>query len=174
MLVQRLPVPPNRVQRDLANRRMSSHVFPPSRQVLTNSDLLYCIFTSIPLTPALCDRCVARCATVCRAFYEPAIRVLWRSLFTMMPLWHILAPEDCRMSRDALASGEEGLEYLNRVGCVFSFATIGALTSIIRLYPRGGMTILPGGSASCGMRLTFAKYSTWPSIRPRCSTPIAF
>ncbi|RDX44945.1 hypothetical protein OH76DRAFT_1408559 [Lentinus brumalis] len=37
---------------------------------------------------------LARCARVCQAFSEPALRVLWRELASVLPIWHLLSPPD--------------------------------------------------------------------------------
>ncbi|RPD76946.1 hypothetical protein L226DRAFT_355213 [Lentinus tigrinus ALCF2SS1-7] len=37
---------------------------------------------------------LARCARVCRAFSGPALRALWHVLFSIRPVWHLLAPSD--------------------------------------------------------------------------------
>ncbi|KAI1790842.1 hypothetical protein LXA43DRAFT_1144255 [Ganoderma leucocontextum] len=83
------------------------------RQVLTNSDLLDCIFKFVPLLWESEHRDLAQCAVVCRAFHEPVIRILWRTVGTLFPLWHLLAPLDVPFP--FFASGGSRLEYLQTV-----------------------------------------------------------
>ncbi len=37
---------------------------------------------------------LARCARVCQAFSDPALRALWRELASVLPIWHLLSPAD--------------------------------------------------------------------------------
>lgn len=86
-----------------------------SAQVLTNTDLLHHIFMLIPLSPdSGRDSYLARCAVVCRTFHEPAIRVLWRNLNSLLLVWHLLAPLDIPYP---FSSGGDGdaLSYLLKV-----------------------------------------------------------
>ena len=64
---------------------MASHrsLLPASSHVLSNGDLLYGILTFLSLDFDRQDRHVAKCASVCRAFHEPAVRVLWRHMSTL-------------------------------------------------------------------------------------------
>ncbi|PIL23586.1 hypothetical protein GSI_14899 [Ganoderma sinense ZZ0214-1] len=71
-----------------------------SVRVLTNADLLHGIFTFVPRASEKRDSHLARCATVCRAFHEPTIRVLWRDLDSLLPLWHLLAPPNTLFPSD--------------------------------------------------------------------------
>ncbi|KAM5533480.1 hypothetical protein V8D89_012817 [Ganoderma adspersum] len=48
-----------------------------SARVLTNPDLLHCIFMLVPLTSTNRDGYLARCAVVCRTFHKPTIRLFW-------------------------------------------------------------------------------------------------
>ncbi|KAI1795450.1 hypothetical protein LXA43DRAFT_914184 [Ganoderma leucocontextum] len=92
---------------------------PASAQVLTNTDLLHCIFVFVPLPPdsRLRDSYLAQCAVVRRAFHEPAIRVLWRNLDSLLPLWHLLAPPNTPFpsSRDRIEGGRGVLSYLQKI-----------------------------------------------------------
>ncbi|KAM5538848.1 hypothetical protein V8D89_007570 [Ganoderma adspersum] len=70
--------------------------------VLTNSDLLYCVFTFVfaPLPGSLSEwdnprGHLAQSATVCRGFHEPVIRLLCK-LPSFFPLWHLLAPPNAK------------------------------------------------------------------------------
>lgn len=57
-------------------------------------DILAMIFETLqPMEDQLPDRatCV-NCALVCRWFYEPAGRALWKELQDLSPLWRILRP----------------------------------------------------------------------------------
>ena len=63
-----------------------------SIQVLTNADLLYIIFTFVPLSSNNRDNDLAQCVHVSHTFHESAIRVLWRNLDSLLPLWHLFAP----------------------------------------------------------------------------------
>ena len=86
-----------------------SHFRPASTAVLTNSDLLDCIFVFVlpPMPQPVATAGVqlrqhghfAQCATICRAFHEPVIRLLWRDLDTLIPLWQLFAPPDTRCVR---------------------------------------------------------------------------
>ena len=77
---------------------------PARTLVLTNSDLLHCIFTFVP--EPLSDNPSSRnyvyphylapCTTVCRAFYLPAVQHLWRTLPSLFPLWYLLAPPNTK------------------------------------------------------------------------------
>ncbi len=79
---------------------------------LTNSDILSVIFEhfdsndprgvndSIP--PAW-----ARAARVCVAFHEPAIRLLWRSLDSVVPLLNLLPSSFTRVREVATGEGEK-------------------------------------------------------------------
>ena len=69
---------------------------PASGQVLANGDLLYDIFTFLPLNLVYDHGHVARCTTVCRAFHEPAVRVLWRHMPALFHLCQLLVPESLR------------------------------------------------------------------------------
>ncbi len=44
---------------------------------------------------------LARCARVCRAFSGPALRVLWRKLTSILPVWHLLSPAGLSYPRKA-------------------------------------------------------------------------
>ncbi|TBU38444.1 hypothetical protein BD309DRAFT_930689 [Dichomitus squalens] len=78
---------------------MSDVALSPSARVLTDPHLLYATFTFVPLDTDFQDRHLAPCATVCRAFHQPVVRVLWRSLYSMLPLWHLLAPHEIKVPR---------------------------------------------------------------------------
>ena len=84
------------------------HSIRASIQVLTNGDLLHCIINFVPLEWDL-----AQCAVACRAFYEPTIRVLWRTLGTLFPLWQLLAPQDVPFPY--FSKDDSRLEYLEKV-----------------------------------------------------------
>ncbi|PIL26125.1 hypothetical protein GSI_11880 [Ganoderma sinense ZZ0214-1] len=84
-----------------------------STQVLTSSDLLHYIINFIPLQWESEHGDLVRCAVVCRAFYDPAIRILWRTLGTLFPLWHLLAPRDAPFP--FAAWNDSRLLYLRRV-----------------------------------------------------------
>ena len=43
-------------------------------------------------TSGLSDDDLLRCALVCRAFCEPALRALWADMSLPTPLWQLLAP----------------------------------------------------------------------------------
>ena len=94
----------------------------PSTQVLTNPDLLYGIFTFVPLASENRDSYMARCAIICRIFHEPAIRVLWRNLDALTLLWHLLAPSSTPFPSDG-AVDDELLNYLQTVS-VLIFRTL--------------------------------------------------
>ncbi|KAM5538773.1 hypothetical protein V8D89_007495 [Ganoderma adspersum] len=89
--------------------------------VLSNSDLLHCIFTFVPapLPQNLSKRDnfghLARCTIVCRAFYEPAIRLLWRKLPTLFPLWHLLAPPNAECPPYSFRGDNKRSDYLHQV-----------------------------------------------------------
>ncbi len=96
---------------------------PASAQVLTNTDLLHGIFTFVPLASTNRDSYLARCATVCHTFHEPAIRVLWRNLRSLLPLWHLLAPSDTPFDADYFSPTRyEVLKYLQKVSRFISHA----------------------------------------------------
>ncbi|TFK95012.1 hypothetical protein K466DRAFT_593108 [Polyporus arcularius HHB13444] len=40
----------------------------------------------------LAQRDLAACARACRAFREPALRILWSQIDSLLPLWHLLSP----------------------------------------------------------------------------------
>ncbi|KAI0718939.1 hypothetical protein C8T65DRAFT_68928 [Cerioporus squamosus] len=42
--------------------------------------------------PTLTQRDLTACAQACRAFREPALRILWSQIDSLLPLWHLLAP----------------------------------------------------------------------------------
>ncbi len=115
--------------RIMTNTRASARTL-----VLTNSDLLYCIFTFVPepLYPGLLTReysYLAPCTTVCRRFHEPATRLLWRKLGSLLPLWQLLAPLDAKKSTRTDYSGrlddpDELLDYLNKVSTATAFTLI--------------------------------------------------
>ena len=89
---------------------------PSSSLVLANLDLLYAVFTFVPPASNSRDSYLARCATVCRTFHEPAIRVLWRNLSSLLPLWNLLAPSDAPFSADYFSTTKyDVLEYLQKV-----------------------------------------------------------
>ena len=69
-------------------------LLPASGKVLANGDLLYGIFTFLSLDFNRQDRHVAKCTYVCRVFHEPAVRVLWRHMSTLFPLWQLLVPQN--------------------------------------------------------------------------------
>ncbi len=90
-----------------------------SARVLTNADLLHGIFTFVPLASENRDSYLARCATVCRTFHEPAIRVLWRNMDALLPLWHLFAPSNTPFPSDGGAE-DELLRYLQTVSAFVS------------------------------------------------------
>ena len=72
--------------------------FQPSARtsVLTNSYLLHFVFLYL-WSDSYPERFkFARCATVCRQFHESVIRILWKKLEGLFPLWHLLAPPDTK------------------------------------------------------------------------------
>ncbi|KAM5536108.1 hypothetical protein V8D89_010207, partial [Ganoderma adspersum] len=85
-----------------------------SVRVLTNADLLHGIFTFVPWASGTRDSYLAQCAAVCHTFHEPAIRVLWRDLGTLLPLWHLLAPQNTPLPSDRAAE-DELLHYLETI-----------------------------------------------------------
>ena len=96
---------------------VQDHDDPASIQVLTNADLLHCIFTFVPLLPkSHLDSYMARCAIVYRAFYEPAIRILWRDLnIGLLPLWHLLSPPNTPFPSPNGGNNEPLLNYFQVV-----------------------------------------------------------
>ncbi|KAI1787331.1 hypothetical protein LXA43DRAFT_714290 [Ganoderma leucocontextum] len=88
-----------------------------SAQVLTNIDLLHGIFTFMPFAPDNRDSYLARCATVSHTFHEPAIRVLWRNLRSLVPLWHLLAPSNTPFAAQYFSTSwsTDVLKYLQKV-----------------------------------------------------------
>ena len=100
----------------------SLHPHPiPSVQVLTNTDLLHSIFLCAPSNCPLGgrryhDSFMAACAFVCRAFYELAVRFLWRNLDTLFPLWHLLAPQNTPFPYSRM--GDDQLNHLQSVSNV--------------------------------------------------------
>ena len=63
---------------------------------LRNHDILCHLFEGdkriIYRTSGLSDDDLLRCALVCRAFCEPALRALWADMSLPTPLWQLLAP----------------------------------------------------------------------------------
>ena len=101
------------------------HLLPASAQVLTNTDLLHGIFTFIPRSSPLRHSYLLGCTTVCRTFHAPAIRVLWRTLETLVTLWHLLAPSNVTYPFGYTYSGGRDkilLDYLYEVSTFFSTA----------------------------------------------------
>ena len=80
--------PAQRHHHYMANMLPSS----PVLRVFVNDDLLHMIFTSLKTKPRPSNRTLAVCARVCRAFYGPAIGLLWQEMDTILPLWHLLEP----------------------------------------------------------------------------------
>ncbi|KAI0772951.1 hypothetical protein BD413DRAFT_37906 [Trametes elegans] len=61
------------------------------RRALRCTDITLEIFELLLTTAPLPERSAcARCARTCRAFYEPAVRVLWRELPSLDPFWAIV------------------------------------------------------------------------------------
>ena len=82
--------------------------------VLTNSDLLPSVFTFLSSWSDNPERLV-RCTTVCRNFHEPAIRLLWRKLDYLFPLWHLLAPPNTKCPKRYTFIQDNRLDYLHQV-----------------------------------------------------------
>lgn len=99
-----------------------------STQVLTNSDLLHCIVNFVPLEWESEKNDLARLAVVSRAFYDPAIRALWKTLGTMFPLWHLLAPLDAPFPY--FARDDSRSEYLQKVSIALTGKYIKGLTHV--------------------------------------------
>ncbi|PIL26137.1 hypothetical protein GSI_11892 [Ganoderma sinense ZZ0214-1] len=90
--------------------------------VLTNSDLLSWILTFVAAPRMRGSRSkshdpsrLAPCATVCRAFHEIAIRLLWRSLPSLIPLWHLFAPPNTKRPPSSTLQGDKRPDYLRKV-----------------------------------------------------------
>ncbi|KAM5539272.1 hypothetical protein V8D89_007145 [Ganoderma adspersum] len=82
--------------------------------VLTNSDLLDSVFLSLWLDyPERFN--LVRCATVCRGFHEPAIRLLWNKLDSFFPLWHLLAPPNTKCPKEYSFNEDKRPDYLHQV-----------------------------------------------------------
>ena len=64
----------------------------PVIQVLMNDDLLRIIFQFCNSHSEGSSADLANYARVCRAFYRPAVGLLWTELSSITPLWHLLAP----------------------------------------------------------------------------------
>ncbi|KAG6812432.1 hypothetical protein H0H92_002898 [Tricholoma furcatifolium] len=68
----------------------------PSQQVLTNEELLQRIFEEFPFEPFdeqmnnVTRSHLLRAALTCKAFVEPALNVLWKSINTFIPLFKLL------------------------------------------------------------------------------------
>ena len=98
------------------------HLLPASAQVLTNTDLLHGIFTFLPRSSPLRHSYLLGCTTVCRTFHAPAIQVLWRTLETLVTLWHLLAPSNVAYPFGYTYSGGRDkilLDYLHEVSTFF-------------------------------------------------------
>ena len=100
--------------------------------VLTNSDLLYQILTFVAALRIWESRSIwlessplVQCVTVCRTFNELAIQLLWRTLPSLFPLWHLLAP---RNTSHHTYLGEERPDYLRKV-CIWAFKNFVSLTN---------------------------------------------
>ncbi|KAM5538777.1 hypothetical protein V8D89_007499 [Ganoderma adspersum] len=89
------------------------HAIRASTQVLTCGDLLHFIINFVPLEWEYEHGDLVQCAVVCRAFYTPAIRILWRALGSLLPLWHLLAPRDAPFP--SYTMDESRLDYLRKV-----------------------------------------------------------
>ena len=114
-----------------------------STQVLTCGDLLHFIINFVPLEWEHEHGDLVRCALVCRAFYTPAIRILWRALGSLLPLWHLLAPQDALM-------GESRLAYLRKVsGLSLAYKCL-LFIPLARSVLRSCITIQRDGIAFCG------------------------
>ena len=91
--------------------------------VLTNSDLLDCILTFVaaPRMPGTRSKWhdpnrLVPCLTVCRSFHELVIRLLWRSLPSLFPLWHLFAPPNTERPPGSFSlQGDKRLDYLRKV-----------------------------------------------------------
>ena len=128
------------------------HLLPASAQVLTNTDLLHGIFTFLPRSSPLRHSYLLGCTTVCRTFHAPAIRVLWRTLETLVTLWHLLAPSNVAYPFGYTYSGGRDkilLDYLHEVS-TFSHSTV-SRSRYYRSIPRGYTSIQYDGTAFSGM-----------------------
>ncbi|KAI0351002.1 hypothetical protein OH77DRAFT_1498807 [Trametes cingulata] len=71
---------------------------------LHNYDILVCLFDTLESrSKGLGRRTLASCALVCRAWSDPASRVLWRRLDSLHPLWALLSGRDFPPSAKRLA-----------------------------------------------------------------------
>ena len=76
---------------------------PSGRKVLDNYDVLLKILEDVSASlpdesqgrrsePSSAQRDLAACARVCHSFTEPALRLLWAQIDSLVPLWSLLAP----------------------------------------------------------------------------------
>nr|VWO96263.1 Phosphate:H symporter (Phosphate:H symporter, variant) [Ganoderma boninense] len=130
------------------------HASRASTKVLASSDLLHCIINFLPLVWESEESDFLRCALVCRAFYDPAIRLLWRTLGTLLPLWHLLAPPD---APSPLAWGDSRLDYLSKVSAAQSYPVFSEVNDI-HLQLLRSVVIKNGGNAV----LPLLRSITWP------------
>ncbi|KAI0629444.1 hypothetical protein C8Q77DRAFT_1075964 [Trametes polyzona] len=88
-----------------------NHRSPPAT---LNEDVLFEVFRQIGRSirnseeGELCDTettALARCARVCKAFQEPALRVLWEYLPSILPLLRLLAPHFHKLSNGRIGYG---------------------------------------------------------------------
>lgn len=123
---------------------------PSSEQVLTDPYLLYAILTCISDAELLHGH-LAGWARVCRGFHEPVVRILWRSLHCVFPLFHLLAPHDLRMP---LYLGQVGCShYLERVSHGVKLITIDSPGFFCRSSLHNCISIRNDGNAFSGMPL---------------------
>lgn len=119
-----------------------------STQVLTCGDLLHFIINFVPLEWEHEHGDLVRCALVCRAFYTPAIRILWRALGSLLPLWHLLAPQDALFP--SFTMDESRLDYLRKVSGLSLVYKCLLFIPLARSVLRSCTTIQRDGIAFCG------------------------
>ncbi|RPD65088.1 hypothetical protein L227DRAFT_607679 [Lentinus tigrinus ALCF2SS1-6] len=87
------------------------------RKALNNYDVLFKILEEVTSSrvesqsrrsePRLAQCDLAACARVCRSFTEPAVRLLWGQIDSLLPLWHLLAPDNVALPKECTE------EYIN-------------------------------------------------------------
>ena len=88
-----------------------------------NHDILLHILDFLNLKPELKARdlsaraALARCARVSHALSNPALRLLWSTLYTPLPLWLLLAPDGENSHTGQQRTDEQLLQTVRRLGC---------------------------------------------------------
>ena len=142
--------------KDGATTRPSSSQLSACHKALGTFDILWHLFHDQHdrgkdyVMFSLSPRDLARCARVCRAFHEPALRVLWGTLDSTAPLWALLSHSSFPFSRpqkeqlhEASPSGENLWHMLTY------FNDYRLLTHNCGTIPHAGLVSSPIPTASC-------------------------